>query len=334
MKWFKIVVIVTLTLVSLTLLTAIFLPRSLKVSESMQFQTLPKLVFRQVSITKNRDTWYPFVSKETVTVSGIEGGAANEAGKRPFRKTSYPVGSLTTIESRPYSFILNRISCNGGNTLYDEWHFVENQDGVHVRWSITIDNLGYPTGRISGLFLPGYFKGLMKEGLDNLQFIAKGNQLPYEIMEVEMEPVSALCITGSGYFAHWDSIFQGNCSLLETHAQLTGLDIAGKPFAVFEDFIDNTSMNFRICLPVWDRELRESGRFLLYEYPGGNAIMATHYGHSASIKLVHDELKLYAAEFQIPLEGVSFEVYLKGRFDDEPSDNWITEVIYPVSVIE
>ncbi len=334
MKLLKVVGIVIIIMAALVLTIPAFLPSSVKVSESKQIHAEPKLAFRQVNILTNRTVWSPFEAEDPEIISRFEGSSFGTGAKHHWKSSKLGDGSLAIVESRPYSYILNRIGFNGGDMIHDEWRFVENQNGVNVSWTITFDKLGYPLGRIAGIFIPGFIKGVLQKGLGNLQQIAEEKPPSYEIMEVVMDPISAVCVVDSGFQNNYDSIIQTNHSLLLAHAQLTGLDIAGKPFAVFIDFDDKTILKFKVCLPVWDRELRESGRFLLYEYSGGNAIMATHYGHSASVKQAHDELKLYAAEFQIPLEGISFEVYHKGRFDDEPSDNWITEVIYPVRIKE
>lgn len=334
MKLLKFVGIAILIMAALLLSIPAFLPSSIKVTESKLIHANLKVVFRQVNNLTNRTLWSPFEAEDPDINSQFDGPSAGAGARHQWKSTKLGNGSLTIVESQPYAYILNRISFNGGDMIYDTWQFTASQDVVNVSWTITFDKLGYPLGRIAGLFIPGFVSGALQKGLDNLQQIAENKKPPYEVMEVVMEPFSALCVVDSGFYENYDSIILTNHALLSAHVQLTGLDIAGEPFVVFEDFSDKNLMDFRMCLPVWDRELRESGRFLLYEYPGGNAIMATHYGHASSIKQAHDELKLYAAEFQIPLEGISFEVYHKGRFDDEPSDKWITEVIYPVSVKE
>jgi effector-binding domain-containing protein len=334
MKLLKVVGMVIVIFVTLVLTIPAFLPSSVKVSESKLIHADSKLLFRQVNILTNRTVWSPFEAEDPDIISRFEGSSLGVGASHHWKSAKLGDGSLTIVESKPYSYILNRISFNGGDMIHDEWQFDGNQNGVKVRWTITFNKLGYPLGRVAGIFIPGFVKGVLKKGLGNLQQIAEKKQPSYEIMEVAMDPISAVCVVDSGYRNNYDSIIRLSHSLLSVHAHLTGLDIAGKPFTVFEDFSDNTLMNFRMCLPVWDKELRESGRVLLYEYSGGDAVMATHYGPAASIHQAHEELKLYAAEFQIPLEGISFEVYHKGRFDDEYSDKWITEVIYPVSVKE
>jgi effector-binding domain-containing protein len=334
MKILKLVGIVVLILAALLLTIPAFLPSTVQVSESKLVHADPTLVFRQVNNLTNRIVWSPFEAEDPDIISHFEGSPIGAGSIHRWKSSKLGDGSLTIVESQPYSYVLSRIRFNGGDMICDEWFFEEQQDGVHVNWTITFEKLGYPLGRIAGLFIPGFVKGALQKGLINLKQIAEQKKPPYEVMELLIEPISAICVIDSVSNSKYDSVVWANHSLLSEYAQLTGLDIAGNPFAVFEDFRDDGLMNIRVCLPVWDSELRESGRILLYEYPGGNAIMATHYGHTDSLGRVHTELKLHAAEFQIPLEGIAFEVYHKGRFDSEFPDEWITEVFYPIVLQE
>ncbi len=304
-----------------------FLPKTISISESTFVETRPQLFFRQVNNLKRWVDWSPFEARDPDMVSVYTEKTTGSGASHSWTSAKLGNGSQTIIESAPYSFIRLRVDFEKEGVIHNHWHFEEYNNGTEVWWTITFDELRYPFGRIMGLFIPGYMRNIMREGLSNLTIVAQAQPDPIEVIECNLQAFSALCIADSVLYDQIGSRSFLHHQKIQDYIGLLGIHADGHAFTFFDENQQDESLRFLSGIPVFG-ETRESGKIVFMQFGQRQALLATHYGDHSELGYLHEQIQLFAAEQEILISGKAWEIYINGPLNDTIPENWVTEVAY------
>lgn len=329
MRIIKTLGLILIIVLAILLIVPLFFSSTVVTSESIQIQASPKLVFRQVNIIRNWADWSPFEAEDPNIVSNYEGPEMGVGATHVWKSNPLGDGKMTITESNPYAHIKLGLDFYDRGTAANDWLFEESSEGVNVTWSMTFEDLGYPLGRLLGIFMPSMMKTYQVKGLNKLKEITENQQEPIHIIELEVEPFAAITIVDSVGFEQFITQFEQNFQQLFNYAHIAGVDIAGPPFAMYMNWDTTTYIHYRVGLPVYG-EVLESGNISYYQHHACTALMATHYGDYDSFDEVHRSLNLFIQEQGFNYAGYPWEVYVRGPESEVDPDKWITEIYYPI----
>lgn len=151
MRALKLTLYVLAGIIVLVLLGALFLPSEKTLSNSYKIDAPAKAVYDQVNNFKNWEKWSPWAD-DTTMVNTYEGPEFGVGAKSIWKSEMSGDGSMTIIESKPFSFIRTELELGPGSKSESTWEFMESDSGTMVTWSLIMNDLGYPLGRYFGLF--------------------------------------------------------------------------------------------------------------------------------------------------------------------------------------
>lgn len=328
-KVLKISSIILAFLLIIFLLVPLFLPSTLIVREHATIDADVRLAFRQVNILRNWTNWNPFEKEDHEMISHYQGPPMGEGAIHRWESSKLGNGMMRIAKSLPYSSIACELDFDNSGTALNTWRFetLQNSSGIH--WEIEIYDLSYPFGRIAGLFLPGILKPMMQQGLENINNIVADQSDPVEIMEIEVPPTACIYIRAAAMHDELRSHMQQTFDQLFHYAQISGIGMAGHPFAMFPQQKAGNIIPYHAAIPVWE-EVRESSPIRYAVHPGMNALMATRYGAHKNLKKLHEDILLFLSENAYTQKGQAIEQYIKGPHNEPDTSKWITEVIYGI----
>jgi effector-binding domain-containing protein len=315
MRFLKTFGLILLIVLGVMLIVPLFFSSKVIVSESTHVNAMPANVFRQVNILRNWSDWSPFESEDPNMISTYEGPEMGVGATHIWKSVRMGDGQMTIAESQPYRYIRIELDFYDRGQAANEWQFEQNPDGTHVTWTMTFDKLGYPLGRILGIFMPGMMRSYLIDGLANLKKIAEEKAPPSETMEVAVESFAAIIIADTVPFRNFTEQMSQNFAQLYNHSRMAGVDLAGHPFAVFSQWDTAGYIHYAVGFQVYG-ELRESSQVQYKVFPACNAIMATLYGTYDGFEAVHTDIQLFMAEHGLVEAGYPWEVYVVGPNDD------------------
>ncbi len=329
MKALKIIGIIILIIIILFLIIGIFLPSKVVVEESITINQKPNVVFKQVNKLKNRDVWSPYKEIDTASIITFEGPDLSIGAKYIWTGGTMGDGSLTIVESVPYSKIKNSLDFLEKGGAEEIWTFEEAGDGVKVTWQTTIIDLSYPFGRWAGLFINGMMKPIQKKGLENLQNVCEAIIFYPEITEEYFEGQNTLAIKDSAFMPDLKQKFGELYGELMGYIMQYRLQMTGPPYAKYYNWEPGEIVVLEAGFPV-AKEYKGKGRIMATELAPGNVVTATHYGPYSTFEKTYEAIDEYIIEFGNVIDGYPWEVYITCPAKEPDSTKWETKIYFPV----
>lgn len=168
MNTIKILVSILVGILVLFLIWAAIRPSEVSIKETVIISTPIEEVFAQVNNLHNWQNWSPWQDSIYKTQYGeiVEGKGAQmiwddkKEGK----------GTLTLIESETNKKIVaTLVFQKQSNATSTTFTFVDLPEGTEVSWSMKVDNLSYPLGRIVGYMIEKGATHNFAKGLERLK---------------------------------------------------------------------------------------------------------------------------------------------------------------------
>jgi len=329
MKTLKIIGIIILIIIILFLVIGIFLPSKVVVEESITINQKPNVVFKQVNKLKNRDVWSAYKEFDTASIITFEGPDLGVGAKYIWTGGIKGDGSLTIIESVPYSKIRSSFDFSEKGGAEEIWTFEEAGDGAKVTWQTTIIDLQYPFGRWAALFINGMMKPIQKKGLENLQNVCEAIIFYPEITEEYFEGQNTLAIKDSAFMQDIQQKFGELYGELMGYIMRYSFQIEGQPYAKYYSWEPGKMVVLEAGFPV-AKEYKGKGRIMATELAPGNVVTATHYGTYSASELTYVAIDEYIIEFNKLINGFPWEVYITDPSNEPDSSKWVTKIYFPV----
>lgn len=336
MKFLKKVIIVLLVLIILLLVVLYFLPSKRLVEESVYIKSPAKYIYEQVIKLKYWDKWSPFSEGDTAMKTYYDGPPQGVGAIMKWESKKQGNGVMTIMEAEQDKHIKMKMEFEGQGISYSEWVFVEQGDSTKVVWTLSIENLKYPLGRLLGIFMPNVIHKSFKRGLANLKKVSEdyvtvmNTFKTSEVTIKEMEKQYILYMKDSS-----------NCSEVDV--------LIGK---IFGDVMQYSGMNQIECIAppfarylVWDekadKNVMEGGIFVkgpvagkdnikFAEIPAQKYARAIHTGAYETVYQTHMVIDKYIKDNKLIVTGSPMEIYITDPEKEPDMTKWETEVLYPV----
>ena len=325
MKALKIIGTIVLVIVALFLIIPLFLADNVVVTHSQLIQAKPVTIFHQVNTLENWKGWSPFDDDTTmvVTYDGPKSGVGAQmlwSGKES--------GSLTIIESIPYTSIKTKLDFGPNGGADGSWDFEETPEGVNVTWTTHITNLGYPLGKWFGLAMDGMLKPKLEKGLNDLKTMTEGMPVPPEISIVELDAQPSLVIFDSTTIDGIGDLLRKNYGELMKYIKKKEIPVVGKPFAAYHNWDPEGFIRISAGIPI-ENIVKGRNSITYFELPAGKAVFAKHIG-GYNTGNTHWAIDTYLKDFKLTPKDFIWEVYLFDPETDADSTKWETDIYYPL----
>ncbi len=338
MKALRVLGVIILILIAIFLVIPFFLTDNVMITSEKVIDASPSTVFRQVNMLKNWKNWSPF-EVDTTMVDTYEGPEAGVGAKRIWSGEKVGEGSLTIVESKPYSLIKTKLVFGpdeGGAT--GTWSFKEAEEGVDVQWTIHITDLSYPFERWYGLMSKSVMLPLMEKGLDSLKKVAEttsageekaASEAQTNIRIVNLKAQPSLTILDSTTISGIGDMLSRDFGAIMSYIQKKNIPIMGLPFAVYYNWDPTGTIVIRAGVPV-PEGTKGHKNVEYFELPAGRAIFARHFGGYDTGK-THYAIDDYVKAHGITnLENFIWEVYVTDPSTEPDSTKWETDIYYPL----
>ncbi len=317
MRFLKLLIYGFFALLILVFAIPLFLPSSIALSHSIKIHAEAREVFRLVNDFENWKRWSPFQLDNPDVQARISGAASGEGSQLIYKSNTAGDGTITIIQSQPYSSIRMMLGMQKGGIAVDEWTFEQNSDTVLVTWTLKLSELKYPFHRYFGFFSRSLMTPFQQKGLEKLREVAV--QMPglLPVDTIVQEAFRAVVVKP-------DPGSQG----LSTDLSAASAEVRGylnrlrvKPedglVGIFNGMQPMPPAEPLIGYPV-SEETRESGKFSYIEVSAGKAIATTLVGSLDGRKRAYDELNLSLREFRLQRDSTKPMLELYSPAHAEP----------------
>lgn len=328
MRLLRMIGIIFVVLMILFFTVPLLLPDSVEISKSIEINASAQTVFRQVNNLKNWRNWSPFELGDPNLLSVYEGPEQGVGARHIWTSKEMGDGSLTILESVPYTYIKNLLDMKDGGGAIDEWIFAENADRVLVTWTLKLTDLKYPFHRYFGFFIGSLMGPMQEKGLDKLKEVSEAMIPSVPISLVEFESFPTVSIMDSAMIADLGALMQAGVSELEVFMKRSRINPEGPLFAMYYNWDDDKPVAMRVGFPVIG-EIKESGRVNFMHTPSGKALKAVYAGPYESSGKAHFDIDAYILDFGYQRSPLPIlESYLVGPMQEADASKWITHIYY------
>jgi effector-binding domain-containing protein len=332
MKFIKKLFVFLLVVVGLVLVVAIFLPSKKHIEDSMVINVPAEMIFKQVNNLSLWDAWSPFYEEDTNMKSTYEGPAEGVGCIQKWTSDVHGNGSMEIVESTPGEFVKMKLSFQDQGSSYSYWKFEPEDTGTKVTWAIDVEGLGWPMGRIFGLFMTGMMHKSFQKGLTNLKNLSENqyNNMTGKIEVQTYEPWMALAIMDSSSCDKITEVMGRIFGDIQKYMAENKIEMAGPPYALYHQWDQKT--NFFVIEAGIPVRVKVQGRndIRLVEYQAGRAATASHFGNYDLMHYSYQKIEKYISDNKLEQNGPPREVYVTDPEAEKDFSKWETRIYYPV----
>ena len=327
MKALKIVGIVILFLVAIVLIVPLFMAEQVLVTSSIDVEAKPAKVFKQVNNFKNWAHWSPF-EKDSTIVNTYEGPSSGVGTIRHWTGETAGSGTMTLLESTPFTFIKNKLDFGPDGGGIGEWIFTETEDGCSVSWNITVSELSYPFGKLFSPLIGTMLTPMLNSGLKALKTHVETDATMPDISIIDTDLITTLAIYDSTKIAGIGDLLESNYGSLMQYIHKSGDAISGAPIAVYHNWDPEGYIRISAAIPIHGKA-KGKGNIEGFNIEAGRAVYLQHFGGyntAASHYIIDDFIK----EHNLSTKDFIWEAYITDPETEPDSTKWQTDIYYPL----
>ena len=337
MKALKIIVIILLVLFGAYCIWMATLPSEYKVERSTVIDAPPAQVYAVVSDFKTWEDWDPWNRRDS-TIEHEFGETSQGVGAMySWTSKNSGAGTQEIIAAEENKSMETKLVFEGMGDSHTHWTFEEVPEGkTKVTWDLTGETSFF--GRWQSAMMDQFVGKDYEDGLENLK--QKVESMPaleteYEIVMTDATPVEYYYVEDKVSFEELNSEFFA--TRYQELGQYLGEDaqnMNGAPFAVYHEWNEETQMaDIAVALPITSAK-PGNDRVKKGEIAAGKVLKVVYMGPYEGTGEVHYAIDQYMEKNNIQMAGSPWEVYVTDPGSEPDSSKWITEVYYPVTVVE
>ncbi len=336
MKFLKRLVVALLIIIVLILVVAIFLPSKRNIEESRYIKCPAKYIYAQVNDLKRWDSWTPFREGDTAMKIILSGPQQGVGAVMKWESKTQGNGTMTIVEEETNKHLRMKMEFEGQGVSYSDWIFTEEGDSTKVTWSLELNNLKYPVGRLLGAFMPGMIHKSFKTGLEKLEKVSE-NYLTMintfktsEVSIKEMEKQHILYIRDSSKCSEVGTAMGKAFGEVMQYIGMNNIECTAPPFARYLLWDEKSDKNIMECGIFVKGPVQEKNRIKYAELPAQKYASAIHYGSYETIPNTHAAIDKYVKDHKLVVIGPPMEIYKTDPQKEPDMTKWETEILYPV----
>ncbi len=336
MKFIKKLVIALLVIIAFVLIAAVFLPSKKHIEDSITINAPAKDIYEQVVNLKNWQKWSPFAKGDSAMKNYYEGAPKGVGAIMRWESKKEGNGKMTIDEVQKYKSIKTTIEFEKQGTSHSAWLFEESKKSTRVTWSIDVEVLGYPVGRIMGLFMPNMIHKSFKEGLATLKKVSEEYSkmlMTFRTSDIKVKQVEkqyALIIKDSSTCDDVDLLFAKLYDQIGKYVGENKIDIVGAPFARYLSWNDKANKTVVEAGFFINKMVSGQNNISFIEFPGGKIVTAFHYGSYETVYKSHELIEKFLQKNKFVVKDIPREIYITDPEKEPDMRKWKTEIVYPV----
>jgi effector-binding domain-containing protein len=335
MKGLRIILVIFLFIIILPLIVSLFLPSEKFIEEHIEINAKADVVFDLVNKLPNWEKWSPFKEDDPEMTSeyiGESGIGSSHIWKSKKMGDGY-LEIVESINNERVVALLNFLDDSTSSSI-TTFALYETDTITIVKWSIEIEKLSYPFGRIMGLFMEKMMRNSFKKGLKNLKKASTNHKVDlyrYHISQEILNGFKAYTITDSSKmdelkYTHHEK-FQTLYKFIDKHK----INTFDYPFTIYHQWNPDGYTIFEIGIIVNElKTIQNNMRVTAKEFPENIVIKLIHNGSYESSANAHLDIYKYIKNNQLNIKGWCMEKYLIGPFTESDTVKWETIIMYPL----
>ncbi len=329
MKTLKVIGIILLVLLVLLLIVGFFLPKDIRVQQSVSIETKANIIYKQVNILNNWQNWTPFTSLDESMSYTNEGPKMGVGAIQKWTAESGN-GAMEIVETLPYTqihFLLDFEGEEERTPMY--WTFNEDGDFTMVTWVMEVADLSYPLERYQGLFMKSFMKKVFMDGLTDLKIVCETLPALPSIKLEKMDEFYGLAIYDSAYYDKIADKMGASFGEVMAYLNKQKIQPTGAPFTVYQSWDIEKPFLMNLGLPV--SELKKGkGRIQPITFKAGDVAVGCHYGSYDKTGDTHMAIMEYMEEHGLEANGAPWESYVTDPGSESDTSKWLTKIYWPV----
>lgn len=304
---------------------AFLLPRKINIRHSVSISSQRVIVFDQLSKLSNWPNWF-----QLKTVSGLEKtGSKKWTILQDGMVADYSNLSFHISRSYSYDSLFVDVTSLKGIDLQALILVFDTISGCTVNCTLQFDLGTNPINRWFGGKIRQSAEKSLRQAMQNLNNYASG--LPVSKIKVgqsSLKAFNALVIRDTSTIEMLDKKLATMYKKLSASLLRQKLKPTGPPFLIYYS-IQSKSLDIEAGIPI--NSTAKSDKMVDYkEFSHQNIIKASVFGKQDKT-LVYNALEYYAKGNKINISGPVWEMYLTDPAAVPDSNNWQTEIFYPIS---
>jgi len=335
MKVLKWILIVIAVIIAAILIMAIFLPKEVSVSSSIEINKPLPQVFHSIAMFTERQDWDPWVSEDSTTKVIINSKEGYTGSTYEWEGESVGIGKME-VASVDYP---NQITSylwfgNQPDTSVITWELNGEGNSTDVTWGFQAD-APYPIGRLLLNLMKGGLKSDFDKGLTKLKKYLEGKDTHLstlsDITETQIpEKIAMVCKTSGTMdeiVVQMGDMFNDVMRAIEEQ----NLQMTGPPFSYYTDYNPEDETTTMYCgIPVAEAG-QPTEKVAAVTFPASKAIMAVHAGPYEEFERSYNKMMEYVENNNIPVNWNAMEVYLNDPMKVKFPALYRTEIYFEVS---
>jgi len=248
---------------------------------------------------------------------------------------------MSIIESTPYTYIKMDLDFMGKGKAFSEWKFESTGQTTKVTWSVDLVDLGYPMGRIFGLFMPKMMHKAFQGGLEDLKKLCEGEfakMMVYKTSDITVKDIDgwmALAIIDSSTCDKVGDVMGVIFPEVQKYIEDNKYECTGPPYAKY--YLWDQKVNKFIMeagLPVKSKgkgkDVNHDKRIFFVSYPKMKVATASHFGAYETLYFSYQEIEKYIKDKKLKQKGEPWEIYITDPEKEPDVSKWETQIFYPI----
>ena len=290
------------------------IPAQLIVSNVIKVPVNIDGAFRELSIERNWEKWWPETSVE------------NNSSKLSYK------GYKFTAQNILYNALIIGIEKNNSTDSSFLQFLPVGKDSVRIAWTININTGNNPFSRISSYFHAVSTKKNTGVILTSMADYLKPSKNLYGI-DIRKEKVTIeFMITTSKKLTHYPSNEDVYAIINELQQYITSKNGETQSAPMLNIVvIDSLNYKAQVAIPIKNKIPKNEKFDLKAMFKGGNILVADIKGGKNTIDESIKNFNRYMNDYQKTMMAMPFQLLLTDRIKQTDSTKWITQLYYPVN---
>ncbi len=334
MKTIKILTFILIGIIAAILIWAATLPSSYTINETIEIEAPIDKVFSQVNNLRNWSSWSPWT--DSVYHTKYEGNSSGVGAKMLWTDDKEGRGVQSIIESiENKKIVTNLLFTNQGNSAITEFTFTEIPAGTIVNWSMEKSGLSYPFGRFVGLIIEKGAAFNFAIGLKQLKKHSEAikdlpDYLGYRIYDEIKKEQHFIAYVSSGKTSELKTQFKNNYNLLANKLKEVNKEQTGPLVAEWRSYDPESNSAYACLIPIGGKLDFNNDGVSYYHFNERRIIWLTHSGSYETSYNAWNTLDKYIKFNNLQVSGDPYEVYITGPMNDADTNQWVTNICFPV----
>jgi len=334
MKFFKILGISAIILITVILIVAIFLPAKYSVDSSIVINRPLEQVYKYSVDLKNWPQWSIWIRDDKKAEITYEGTGPDVGSKMNWNGKKMGIGSI----------LIEKLTNNSSYTVkvdmtkpweissLSTFSFKPANTGTIVTWTDE-GNLSYPMERWVGLFFKSKMQMKFHKGLTNLknkiESMGSTNETQINVMDIPEQFLYAIpdsSVTMTDLSAKFASAY----GELGEFFKKNKIEMLGAPIAITTVFAPPRYV-FLSAFPVKSNKIKPTGRIIKYEIPACKVARAIQIGPYEKATETYTLMMQYMGKNNYEPAGNSWEEYMNSPAD-VAQEKLETHIYFPIKL--